>query len=113
VLQLRQPYAHSNKENGGEKTLSKRIKSRVKHELSTENPTVWIGKEGATAQLMSEINSQLEKREMIKGKILRTALKEARTKDIATEIAKQTGSTLVEVRGHTFMLYKPRRKRVK
>ncbi len=87
------------------------MKHRIKQELGTEKATVRIGKEGATAQLINEINSQLKQREMIKAKILKTALKEEKAKDIATKVATQTGSTLIEVRGHTFMLYKPRKKK--
>lgn len=89
------------------------MKRRIKQELSTEKPAVLIGKEGATAQLINEINSQLKKREMIKAKILKTALKEEKAKDVATKVASQTNSTLIEVRGHTFMLYKPRKRREK
>jgi RNA-binding protein len=87
------------------------MKRRIKQELSAEKPTVWIGKGGATARLISEIDRQLKEREMIKAKILKTALKEEKAKDIATKIATQTNSTLIEVRGHTFMLYKPRKKK--
>jgi RNA-binding protein len=87
------------------------MKRRVKMELNTEKPTVWIGKEGATDRIINEVNSQLEKREMIKAKILKTALKEEKAKSVATKVASQTGSTLIEVRGHTFMLYKSRKRR--
>jgi RNA-binding protein len=87
------------------------MKRRIQQELSTEKPTVWIGKEGATTQLIKEINNQLKKREMIKAKILKTALQEKKAKEIATKIAAQTDSTLIEVRGHTFMLYKPRKRK--
>jgi len=87
------------------------MKRRIKMELNTEKPTVWIGKEGATDRIMNEVNSQLEKREMIKAKILKTALKEEKAKSVATKVASQTGSTLIEVRGHTFMLYKSRKRR--
>jgi len=107
--QLRQTHAHTFKEKGGRKTLTKRMRRRIREELNTEKPTVWIGKEGATAQIINEISSQLKKREMIKAKILKTALKEEKAKDIATKIATETESTLIEVRGHTFMLYKPRK----
>jgi RNA-binding protein len=102
---------HTLKEEGGNKTLTKQMKRRIKQELSPEKPTVWIGKEGATTQLISEINNQLKKREMIKAKILKTALREEKARDIATKIATQTESTLIEVRGHTFMLYKPKKRK--
>jgi RNA-binding protein YhbY len=48
---------------------------------------------------------------MIKAKILRTALKDEEAKDIATKIAQQTDSLLIEVRGHTFLLYKRKKKK--
>ncbi|MGD8505897.1 MAG: YhbY family RNA-binding protein [Candidatus Bathyarchaeota archaeon] len=87
------------------------MKRRIRNELCTEKPAVWIGKGGATAQIISEISSQLKNREMIKVKILKTALKEETAKDIAKKASTQTDSTLVEVRGHTFMLFKPRKKK--
>jgi len=111
--QLRQTHAHNLKEKGGKKTLTKRMKRRIKQELSTGKPTVWIGKGGATVQIINEINSQLKKREMIKAKILKTAVKEEKAKGIATKVATQTDSTLIEVRGHTFMLYKARKRKEK
>ena len=110
MLQLRQTHAYTLKEKGGKKTLTKRMKRRIRQELSTEKPTVWIGKEGATAQIINEVYSQLKKREMIKAKILKTALQEEKAKEIATKVATQTNSTLIEVRGHTFMLYKSRKR---
>ena len=91
--------------------ISSRMKRHIRHELSAEGPTVWIGKEGLTAQIVKEISRQLDQREMIKAKFLQTALKDTTAKEIAGQIAKETESTLVEVRGHTFMLYRKKRKR--
>jgi len=85
-------------------------KRRIKRELSAEKPTVWVGKEGATPQIMNEIGRQLDKRKMVKAKILKTALQNEEARDIASKIASQTESSLIEVRGHTFILYKPRKK---
>jgi len=86
------------------------MKRRIRRELSAEKPTVWIGKEGATPQIMNEIGRQLDKRKMVKAKILRTALQNEEARDIASRIASQTESSLIEVRGHTLILYKPRKK---
>ncbi|MFC1486658.1 YhbY family RNA-binding protein [Thermoproteota archaeon] len=91
--------------------LTPKMKRRIKIALNTESPTVNIGKEGVTAQIVNEIAKQLDSREMIKAKILKTALKEIETKDIAVKIAKQTESELVDVRGHTFLLFKRKKKR--
>ena len=86
------------------------MKRRIKIALSTENPTILIGKEGATAQIVNEVAKQLNARKMIKVKILKTALKEIETKEIAVKIAEQTESELVDVRGHTFLLFKRKKK---
>lgn len=83
----------------------------MKRELSIEKPTIWIGKEGASPQTMNEISRQLEKRKMVKVQILKGALRDEDAKSIASKIAKQTESTLIDVRGHTFILHKPHKKR--
>jgi len=86
------------------------MKRRIKRELSEEKPTVWVGKEGATSQIIGEIGRQLDKRKTVKAKILRTALRNEEAREMASRIASQTDSSLIEVRGHTFILYKPRKK---
>jgi RNA-binding protein len=87
------------------------MKRRIKREWSVQNPTVWIGKEGATTKIINEINRQLEQHEVVKAKIHQTALKEQEAKDIATNIAAQTNSLLIDLRGHTLILYKKRKKK--
>ena len=89
--------------------ITAKIKRRIKHKLANEKPTIWIGKEGTTAQIISEIDKQLEMREMGKIRILKTALKNEKAENLALKIADQTGAILVEVRGHTFMLYRHRK----
>jgi RNA-binding protein len=86
--------------------LTARMKRRIKRRLSEERPTIWIGKNGASQQSLREIEKQLEKKEMVKIKILQSALDGKEAKEIASKIAEQTEASLVEVRGHTFMLYK-------
>jgi len=95
----------------GEAVITPKMKRRIKRKLGDEKPTVWVGKEGATTQIINEISKQLDTREMIKAKILRTALKDEEAKNIATKIAQQTDSLLIEVRGHTFLLYKRKKKK--
>jgi len=91
--------------------ITPRMKRRIKNELSAEKPTIWIGKEGTSLQILNEISRQLEQREMVKVKVLKSALKEEETKEIASKIAQQTESTLIDVRGHTIIFYKPRKRR--
>lgn len=71
-------------------------------------PTVWIGREGASEQLIGHVRDQLESRELIKLKLQRGALEKSETVRLAEEIASSTGSILVDVMGHTFTLYRKR-----
>ena len=87
------------------------MKRRIKRELSDKEPTIWIGKNGVSQEVLAEIDRQLEKTEMVKAKILKTAFGETNAKTIATKIAQQTESVLVEVRGHTFMLYRKKKRK--
>ena len=82
----------------------------VKNQLATASPTVLIGKAGVTGQCLSEIRKQLDKSKMVKAKLLKTALAGNETKALVMDIAQRTESILVEIRGHTFMLYKPHKK---
>jgi RNA-binding protein len=91
--------------------ISSKAKNRMKRELSIEKPTIWIGKEGASPQTLNEISRQLEKRKMVKVQMLKGALRDESAKSIASKIAQQTESTLIDVRGHTFILHKPHKKR--
>ena len=105
MLKLRQALPYSTKRRK-EAMITPKMRRRIKRALSTKRPTVWIGKEGATIQIINEISKQLDTRKMIKAKILKNALQEEDATNIATKIAEQTESQLVEVRGHTFLLYK-------
>ena len=91
--------------------LTAKMKRRIRNKLSGEKPTVWIGKSQVSQRVLSEIEKQLDKREMVKVKILKSALQKDRAKLVASKIAEKTDATLVDVRGHTFMLYKHRERR--
>jgi len=90
--------------------ITPKMKRRIRRELSAEKPTIWVGKEGAAPRIVNEISRQLEKREIVKVRILKSALKDEEAKSLASKIAQQTDSTLIEVRGHTLLLYKRRKK---
>jgi len=114
MSKLRQANAHAIKtqkrksENLSQLTPGK--KRYVKRELGDERPTIWIGKSGISDTLIKEVEKQLDKRKMVKIKILQSAIGEHNAKQIASQIATQSQALLVETRGHTFMLYKPKKK---
>lgn len=91
--------------------LTPKMKRKIKRELSAERPTLWVGKEGPAPRIVNEVSRQLDKREMVKVKILKSALKSEEAKNVASKIAEQTSSTLIDVRGHTFILYRRRKRK--
>jgi RNA-binding protein len=70
--------------------------------------TIWIGKDGVSTSLLKQVENQLKTRELVKVKIQKSALGERGAPDFAGQVAASTASTLVEVMGHTFTLYKRR-----
>jgi len=90
--------------------ITTRMKRHVRYVLKDEDPTIWVGKEGLTLQLATEIEKQLQKNKMVKIRILPAALQgEVTAQFIATDAAEKTNSGLVEVRGHVFILFRKRR----
>ncbi|MGB9915648.1 MAG: YhbY family RNA-binding protein [Candidatus Bathyarchaeales archaeon] len=90
--------------------ITSRMKRHIKYKLKDESPTIWIGKEGLTPQLSNEIEKQLAQKKMLKIKILKTALEHETAQAIAMKAAEQVGATLVEVRGHVFIIYRRHKK---
>jgi RNA-binding protein len=86
------------------------MKRHVRHVLKDEKPTVWIGKDGLTAQVSEAIENQLAKTKMIKIRILPSALQRETAQNIASKASEQTKTALVEVRGHVFILYRRHKK---
>jgi RNA-binding protein len=74
------------------------------HAMQDLRPTVWIGKQGCTGTVVEEIIQQLEKRKVVKVKVL------SNTEIDFEDVAARAGSDLVEVRGKTFVLARRRKK---
>jgi RNA-binding protein len=86
------------------------MKRHVRHVLKEEKPTIHVGKGGLTPQSAAEIDKQLSQNRQVKVKILKSALQAETAKAIAAKAAEQTGASLVEVRGHVFILYRKHKK---
>jgi RNA-binding protein len=110
MSKLWQTNATAHKKEGGQiESMSEMTAGKkrfVKRTLSEESPTIWIGKSGVSEEVLKEVEKQLEKRKMVKVKLLGTAIKGGQT----MQIAGKTEASLVEVRGHTFMLYRRHKK---
>ena len=68
------------------------------------DPTFQIGKSGITPEMVIGINNSLEKRELIKVSILQNC--DIDKDELAETISSRTGSELVQLIGHTIVLYK-------
>ena len=79
------------------------------HDMTLEIHTVRIGKRGTTDCILQEISRQLDKREMVKVKMLKTALASEDVGEVAQRVVAETDSELIQLRGHTFTLYRPKR----
>jgi len=57
---------------------------------------------------VTHVENQLKARELVKLKVQKAALTDTDTLTLAEKVSKSTTSTLVDVMGHTFTLYKKR-----
>lgn len=90
--------------------ITTRMKRHVRHELKEEGPTIWVGKEGLSPQVLVQVENQLQRTKMVKIRILKSALATETAKAIAERTAQQVDAALVEVRGHVFIIFRKRRK---
>ena len=86
----------------------KLIKSQVKY-LKTMahhlDPVIWIGQQGLTENVLKEINSALDSKELVKIRI-RTGNRFER-EIIIEEICRQTGAELIQSVGNMATVYLP------
>lgn len=62
--------------------------------------TVWVGKAGVDS-VADELADQLQDRDVVKVKFLRSARGSDETADLADRLAEQAGGEVVDVRGNT------------
>ena len=89
-------------------TFEKKRLRRLRSESRSLDATIWIGKDGASKELLSQVINQLKARELVKLKVHKSALATTEMAELAERIAESTNATLIEVMGHTFTLYKRR-----
>ena len=88
--------------------LTSKQRSYLKSLANAINPIFQVGKGGINENMIRQFNEALEARELIKGTVLNNALSDSR--QIAQEIADETGAELVLVIGSKFILYKESKK---
>ena len=86
--------------------INNRQKRRLKREMMEEKVNVILGKNGITKRIVDEVARRLKRNELVKVKALRSCLSTADCKSVAETLAKLTESLVVEVRGHTMVLFR-------
>ena len=84
--------------------LTSKQRARLRGIASTEDTIFQLGKGGVTENFIKSVNDALAARELIKFRVLESALVGA--KEIAAEVAEATDSIVVTVIGSKVVLYK-------
>jgi RNA-binding protein len=79
---------------------------KLKAEASGIKPILNIGKNGITDAVVEEIKKQVKAYRLVKIKMLKTTPEGEDVKEAAQKLAEVTGTTLIEVRGSTVVLYR-------
>ena len=89
--------------------LTSKERSELRAQANSIETTLIVGKEGVTETVIAEAENQLTARELIKGKVLETALMSAR--EVSDEICQATGADGVSCVGYKFVVYRFSEKR--
>ena len=84
--------------------LSGAERRRLRTLGQTIRPTVHVGHEGPGVPVYRKLDEELAAHELVKVRVLPTG--EASAKDIARPLAEATSATIVQVIGHTVLLYR-------
>ena len=74
-----------------------------------EDTILMVGKSGMSPEVIKQADDALEKRELIKGLVL-VETSPLSPREAAEDIARQTGSDVVQVIGSKFVLYRKKKK---
>ena len=74
-----------------------------------EDTILMMGKSGMSPELVKQADDALEKRELIKGRVLLES-SPMTSREAAEAIAQETGSDVVQVIGSRFVLYRKKKK---
>ena len=96
--------------SGEGETSQKKKMRELKQRSAEKEPTVWIGKSGVTHALLGQIDRQLDANEIVKVKVHKTSPEDADIAELAHRMAEETTSTIVDVRGRTFTIYRQKKK---
>ena len=84
--------------------LTSKERAELRAQANTIDTTLIVGKDGVTENVIAEAENLLTARELVKGKVLETALMSAR--EVSDEICEATGADGVSCVGSKFVIYR-------
>ena len=84
--------------------LTSKERAELRAQANTIDTTLIVGKDGVTENVVAEAERLLTARELVKGKVLETALMSAR--EVSDEICAATGADGVSCVGYKFVIYR-------
>lgn len=84
--------------------LTSKERAELRAQANTLDTTLMVGKGGVTEAVIAEAETQLEARELVKGKVLEGAMMTPR--EVSDEICEATGADGVAVIGTKFVIYR-------
>lgn len=86
--------------------MDKDILYKLKGEAVNLKPILNIGKNGLSPALIKEIKKHLKTNRLIKIKLLKSSKEDNNSQVLIQEIAENTKSEIIDIRGNTLVLYK-------
>ena len=84
--------------------LTSKERAELRAQANAIDTTLIVGKDGVTENVVAEADRPLTARELVKGKVLETALMSAR--EVSDEICEATGADGVSCVGSKFVIYR-------
>ncbi len=84
--------------------LTSKERAQLRAQANTLDTTLMVGKGGVTDAVIAEAETQLDARELVKGKVLEGAMMTPR--EVSDEICQATGAEGVAVIGTKFVIYR-------
>ena len=84
--------------------LTSKQRAEFRAQANSLETTLMVGKDGVTENVVAEADKLLTARELVKGKVLETALMSAR--EVSEEICAATGADGVSCVGYKFVIYR-------
>ncbi len=84
--------------------LTSKQRAQLRGMASTLDTIIQVGKDGIGENLIAQVNSALEARELVKGRVLENSMLTAR--EAAEQLKIPTRSEVVQVIGSKFVLYR-------